>query len=188
MTSIGNTEFNAQEVRELLAELGRRLAASNLHAEVFIVGGAAMALVYDVARTTADIDAILKPRDLLLDKAATMAVELTLPEHWLSDAVSQMMPPIADDNPRAVAGFDGLSVSIASPEYLLAMKAMVSRKSPSDLADAAVLCTRLGIYTEPQLEDIVHRYFGRSTLGAQELWLEDIVERATESDAADPKS
>jgi hypothetical protein len=155
------------------------MAADGVHAEMFVVGGAAMALVYDDRRTTVDIDAILRPRDVVLDTAATMAQELGLPVSWLNDAVVEMMPPASDDNPRAVGEFDGLSVSVASPEYLLAMKAMVSRKSPSDLEDAAWLCVTLGITDERQVEHVVRRYFGPGSLGPQELWFEDITERAT---------
>jgi len=172
--------MTADDVRALLSELGRRMTAHGLRAEMFVVGGAAMALVYDDRRTTADIDAILRPRDVVLDEAAAMADEMGLPARWLSDAVVDMMPPTDDDSPRAVGEFGGLVVSVASPGYLLAMKAMVSRKSPSDLEDAARLCLLLAITDERRLEDEVRRYFGPGHLGAQELWFEDIVERAAQ--------
>ncbi|MCL2455025.1 MAG: DUF6036 family nucleotidyltransferase [Micrococcales bacterium] len=177
MTSKPTVDMGGESVRVLLTELGRRMAAQGLRAEMFVVGGAAMALVYDDRRTTVDIDAILHPRDVVLREAATMAEEMGLPTGWLNDAVVEMMPPVDDDSPRAVGEFGGLSVSVASPEYLLAMKAMVSRKSPSDLEDAARLCVTLGITKEARLERVVRRYFGPSSLGPQELWFEDIIER-----------
>lgn len=175
-------------MRALLTELGSRMAAGGVRAEMFVVVGAAMALVYDDRRTTTDIDAILRPRDVALDAAAAMAQELGLPTTWLNDAVVEMMPPASDDNPRAVGVFGGLSVSIASPEYLLAMKAMVSRTSPSDLEDAALLCLTLGIKDDRQVEHVVRRYFGPGTLGAQELWFEDIVERAEQTRRANDQT
>ena len=178
MTGSPMIHMGTKDIRALLTELGRRMSAHGLHAEMFLVGGAAMALVYDDRRTTADIDAILHPRDLVLDEATAMAHDLGLPSNWLNDAVVEMMPPNADDAPRSVGQFGGLSVSAASPEYLLAMKAMVSRQSPSDLNDAARLCVALGITTENQVEHIVRCYFGKSSPGAQELWFEDIIERA----------
>ncbi|MCL2091863.1 MAG: DUF6036 family nucleotidyltransferase [Micrococcales bacterium] len=178
MTSTATPDMGGHDVRALLTELGGRMAADGVHAEMFVVGGAAMALVYDDRRTTADIDAILRPRDVVLDMAAAMARQMGLPTSWLNDAVVEMVPPNRDDNPRTVGEFGGLSVSVASPQYLLAMKAMVSRKSPSDLEDAALLCVTLGITAEAQVERAVRRYFGPGALGSQELWFEDIVERA----------
>jgi len=168
------------EVRDLLTRLGQRIAARGFRAEMFVVGGAAMALVYDDRRTTADIDAVLHPRDVVLDEAAVMAAEMSLPPRWLNDAVVEMMPRVADHSPRSLGQFGGLSVSVGSPEYLLAMKAMVSRKSPSDLEDGARLCLTLGITDEHQVEQIVRQYFDPGYLGAQELWFEDLVERSAE--------
>lgn len=170
--------LDADAIRALLTELGNRLAAAGVRAEVFIVGGAAMALAYDGRRTTADIDAILRPRDIVLEVAGAMAAERGLPEKWLSDAVSQMMPPERDTEPRTLGSFAGLSVVIASPRYMLAMKAMVSRKSPADLEDAALLCVATGITSQDQIEGVVREYFGDGPFGAQELWFEDIVDRA----------
>ena len=178
MTGRPTIDMEGEGVRSLLTELGRRIAARGLRAEMFVVGGAAMALVYDDRRTTVDIDAILRPRDVVLDEAATMAEEMGLPARWLNDAVAEMMPPVDDQSPRTVGEFGGLSVSVGSPEYLLAMKAMVSRKSPSDLEDAARLCVTLGIADERKVERIVRRYFGPAPVGSQELWFEDIIERA----------
>jgi hypothetical protein len=170
--------MDGETIRTLLAQLGERIARRGLRAELFIVGGAAMALVYDDRRTTSDIDAILHPRDEVLNEAAAMASEHGLSAHWLSDAVRQMMPPAGDDAPRTLGEFGGLAISIGSPQYLLAMKAMVSRKSPSDLDDAARLCIALDVTTADQVERIVRRYFGTGTFGAQELWFEDILDRA----------
>jgi hypothetical protein len=172
-----SVDWDAADIRALLSELGARMSGRGLRAEMFVVGGAAMALVYDNRRTTADIDAILHPRDLVLDEAAAMAHERGLPRFWLSDAVIQMMPPTDDDSPRSLGDFGGLAVTVGSPRYLLAMKAMVSRKSPSDLDDAARLCVTLGLTTAAQVERVVRQYFGAGVLGAQELWIEDIIER-----------
>jgi hypothetical protein len=170
-------DLDADSIRALLSELGRRLDAQGLRAELFIVGGAAMALAYDGRRTTTDIDAIIKPRDVVIETAIAMAREHKLPDGWLNDAVVTMMPPHEDRQPRTIGQFGGLSLVVASPEYMLAMKAMISRKSPSDLDDAALLCRELGIVTVDAVERVVGRYFGPGAFGAQELWFEDIVDR-----------
>lgn len=95
-----------------------------------------------------------------------------LDQHWLSDGVSQLMPPMPDDHPRSETIGPALMVSIASPEYVLSMKAMVSRKSQGDLDDAVALCGLVGITNQDQLEAVVSRYFGSRSFGAPELFFE----------------
>ena len=170
--------LNREEVLRLLARLGNRLAAKGIHAEVFIVGGAAMALAYDADRTTSDIDAILRPRDLVYNEANSMAEELGIPDDWLNDSVRSLMPSNPDDAPKAIAEFPGITITTGSPEFMLAMKSMVTRKSVADLQDAAKICVMLGIYDEYYLERTIRKYIGTGALGSQELWLEDIVELA----------
>ena len=43
-------------------------------ADIFIVGGAAMALAYDAARVTSDVDAMFKPHGILHEEAMRVAV------------------------------------------------------------------------------------------------------------------
>lgn len=168
------------EIIELLKLLGARLAENGTYGELFIVGGAAMALAYDSTRTTADIDAIIKPRTVIIDQAKIIAAEQNLPNDWLNDSVRRLMPMTLDDKPREVAQFPGLSISIGSPEYILAMKALVTRKSQSDLEDAARICLLLGIFDEWEIEKSIRKYLSAEPLGAQELWLEDIALRTRE--------
>lgn len=86
------------------------------------------------------------------------------------------MPPEPDDHPRSEQIGPALAVEIASPEYVLAMKAMTTRKSEGDLADAVYLCRMLGISDETGLENNVRRYFPGGQFGSQELFFERIIE------------
>ena len=45
----------------------------------FVVGGAAMALAYDAARVTRDVDAAFKPHGIVLEEARNVADDLGLP-------------------------------------------------------------------------------------------------------------
>lgn len=169
-------QFTADDIRYLLGKLDAELQDRGLGGTIFIVGGAAMVLAYNASRATADIDAILEPRDVLLDAAAEVARRERLGPRWLSDGVIQVMPPRQDDHPRSWKVGPALSVNIASADYVLAMKAMTSRQSDGDLRDAAQLCRILGITTENGIEDVVKRYFGSNTkVGAQELFFERII-------------
>jgi predicted nucleic acid-binding protein len=49
------------EIERAFTALGERLVRRGVVADVFVVGGAAMALAYDAARVTRDVDAVFKP-------------------------------------------------------------------------------------------------------------------------------
>src|SRR5256714_3821944 len=57
--------FDRDQILSLSEELVRR----GTRAEIFIVGGAAMALAYDARRSTRDIDAVFEPHGMVLDEA-----------------------------------------------------------------------------------------------------------------------
>ena len=181
-------------VEALLIELGRRLHERGLVAELYVVGGSAMALAYDGRRVTRDVDALFRPRDEVLAVAAQMAEDEGLPADWLNDAVRTVMPLEPDDGPADVLEAPGVRVSVASPEYLLAMKCMTTRQSRGDLDDAAFLAVLTDNADEQKLARVVQRYFGSSPLGATELFLERIVDQAgrlrasTAEDASAPPS
>jgi hypothetical protein len=50
------------EIISLLRELGERLEARGLAGEMYVVGGAAIALAFDERRSTADVDAVFEPK------------------------------------------------------------------------------------------------------------------------------
>ena len=51
------------EIVDLLTDLGGRLAARGVVGEMYIVGGAAIALAFDERRSTRDIDAVSRAED-----------------------------------------------------------------------------------------------------------------------------
>lgn len=179
---MGRRSLNADEIRQLLIALDKELQRQGKAATIFIVGGAAMALAYNADRATDDVDATFQPRDVVLDAAASVAEEARtwgwsdIDRSWLSDGVVQLMPPEPDDHPRSEKIGSSLTVSVASPEFVLAMKAMVTRQAQGDVDDAVVLCRLLGVTNETQLEAVVARYFPGRNFGSQELFFERIID------------
>lgn len=172
----GLVQLRKDDVEMLLAQLGERLDAKGVQAEIYVVGGAAMLLAYNSDRATADIDAILLPSEVVLEEASLMAVELGLPDDWLNDKVKVSMPHLPDSAPREVFKAPGISVQVASPEYLLGMKATASRMSLRDKTDAALLCRQLGIDTTDKLIDVIARSTGTPVrLEPRRWYLEEIV-------------
>jgi hypothetical protein len=67
------------EIERAFTALGERLARRGVVADVFVVGGAAMALAYDAARVTRDVDAVFMPHGIVLEEARRVADDLGLP-------------------------------------------------------------------------------------------------------------
>jgi len=53
--------LNRARIEGAFRRLGERLAQRGVIADLYVFGGAAMALAYDVRRATRDIDAIFQP-------------------------------------------------------------------------------------------------------------------------------
>jgi hypothetical protein len=70
--------FGRAEIERAFTAPGERLARRGVVADVFVVGGAAMALAYDAARVTRDVDAVFMPHGIVLEEARKVADDLGL--------------------------------------------------------------------------------------------------------------
>ena len=164
------TELGVDDIRSLLEDLGRRLEAQGVHATVYIVGGAAMALEMDVRRVTADIDAIFHPEATVEAVAAEMATEHGLRHDWLNQSVRAFIP--GGDASAITLDVPGIAVALASPEHLLAMKMAAFR--PTDVPDLELLFHHLGITNAAQAADLAVSVYGDASVvlpGRDELLL-----------------
>jgi hypothetical protein len=75
------------DIRGLLDDLNDELAVRGARADLFLVGGAAIAVAYDEARSTRDLDAVFLPTDVVREAAAAVAERRGLNVDWLNDAV-----------------------------------------------------------------------------------------------------
>ncbi len=157
-------ELSKTKVIALLRELGERLAARGIHAEMYVVGGAAMALAYDVTRLTRDLDAIFVPKMTVYEEAAKMAeYHKDLDPNWLNDAVKGLLPSHYDREARTAYNSEGIDVSVASPEHLLAMKVQAAREE-RDSSDILILCKELNVRSIDQVLDIAEDVYGPGRL------------------------
>jgi Nucleotidyltransferase of unknown function (DUF6036) len=78
--------------RALLDDLSQELAARGARAELFLVGGAALAVAYDATRATRDLDAVFVPSDVVRQAAIAVAGREGLADDWLNDAVKGFLP------------------------------------------------------------------------------------------------
>ncbi len=155
--------LTGEDVRRYLGELGDELAAVGLRAEMFVVGGAAMALAYNTRRATRDIDAVFEPKTVVYEAAARVAGRHPdLPDDWLNDGVKGFL---LGDDPASTVAFDhpGLRVRVASPRYLFAMKVVASRVE-RDTDDIASLYRLSGFKSVAEAIGYVQRTYPHLTL------------------------
>lgn len=87
-----STGLGREDIRALLNDLSAELAARGARAELFLVGGTALAVAYDATRATRDLDAVFIPTDTVRQAAAAVAEHRGLAEDWLNDAVKGFLP------------------------------------------------------------------------------------------------
>lgn len=130
--SVDDPLLDRAAIEHAFRRLGERLARRGVVADLYVFGGAAMALAYDARRSTRDIDAVFHPHGVVLDEARAVADELGLPHWWLNEQASAYVAPGGDTAAPRVFDHPGLRVSAASPEHLLAMKVLAARRRDGD--------------------------------------------------------
>jgi hypothetical protein len=154
----------------LAAELERR----GVNAEMYVVGGAAIALAFDERRATRDIDAVFEPKEIVYEAAAAVAEQRELPTGWLNDAVKGFL---AGDDPAAAPVLDlpGLRCLTASPETLLALKVLAHRVG-EDEDDLRLLAAELGLERADEVLAIAERTYGDRLDAAARFFVEEIFD------------
>lgn len=155
--------LSREDIVQLLTSVGARLEAEGIRGELFVVGGAAMALAYNTRRLTADVDGVFEPKTAIYDAARVVAEDHpALPATWLNDAVKGLLPG-TDPDALVLLDVPGLTVSVASPRYLLALKVQAARID-RDADDILTLAHECGASTADEVLDIATDIIGASRL------------------------
>lgn len=178
-----SVELGAEDIRVILDDLSAELAVRDARADLFLVGGAALAVAYDQSRSTRDLDAVFLPTEVVREAAAVVAQQRGLAADWLNDAVKGFLP---GPDPEAQRFYESgsLTVDVASPRYLLAMKLFSSRVE-SDVEDIMFLYRQLGFTTVEEGLDLVESvYQGRAISPKVQFLLGEIVEELRQRGSA----
>lgn len=138
------TGLDAAAINGLLHALDAELADRGTTADVYLVSGVAMALSFDPARTTRDLDAVFVPATRVREAAQAVADATGLAPDWLNDAVKGFVPPGTDGHQMVVFESPHLPVCVAGAEHLLAMK-VAAAPVEQDRGDLARLVDVLGL-------------------------------------------
>ena len=63
-------------IEDAFRRLGERLAKRGVVADLYVFGGAAMALAFDSRRVTRDVDALFEPHGIVHDEALAVAADI----------------------------------------------------------------------------------------------------------------
>jgi len=160
-------ELDARRMRSLLAEVHERLKVRDVKASIYLVGGAAMALEYGRDGLTPDIDAVVS-HQAVFEEARVVAAHHGLPTSWLNSNASGWVPPRPGWARRRPTEL-GLTVHVAPPEHVLAMKLVAARRK--DRPDIRLLIQRCGMVdaTAEEFADLLEQVYPGEGLLAQML-------------------
>jgi len=171
---VPESHFTRAKIVTALQAVGDELTGQGVRGQIFIVGGAAMALAYSTRRVTKVVDAVFEPKAIIYQAATRVARELGLPDDWLNDAAKAFMPG-PDDNARPLPEVRGIEITTASPQYLLAMKLMAMRFGEDD-EDIRVLLHLTGMHTAQEALELLQRtYPYREPPAKTRLFLEELL-------------
>ncbi len=147
------------DILKLFELLGEEMATSGTRAELFLVGGAVMCLAYAARPSTQDVDALFRPSKQVREAAARVAARVGMSPEWLNDGVKGFMS--ADGDFAPFLEMDHLSVMVAQPEYLLAMKCLAMRIGAEfhDEDDVRYLLRHLDIRRYDPAVSVIEKYY-----------------------------
>jgi predicted nucleotidyltransferase len=157
MTESGGVLLGREQLEQAFTALGERLVRRGVVADIFVVGGAAMALAYDATRVTRDVDSLFVPHGVVLEEAGNVARDLGLPPWWLNEQASVYISGKDDPGKRRVFDHPGLRVTAASPRHIFAMKALAARTR--DIDDLRLLADTIGVGSAEVAMQIVGEFF-----------------------------
>lgn len=161
-----------EEIVAALNALGSRLAERDIEGEVYVVGGAAIAIAFDVRRATRDVDAVFEPKREVYEAADEVGEQLGLPPGWLNDGVKGFLAG-SDDDAATVLEVPGLRVLVASPRILLAMKVLAHRIGEDD-DDVRLLAHELGLADADGVLGVAEEVYGDRLDAAARFFVEEL--------------
>ena len=150
--------MNNLDIMKCLEKLNERMKKDNVYGEMSLVGGAVMCLCYKSREVTQDIDAIFQPKTIINGMIEKIATELDIPKNWLNDGVKGFLSDNAEFS--EYIQLSNLTINVASPEYMLAMKCLSARAdNANEIEDIKYLLKHLGVKKYEEIEKIIFKYY-----------------------------
>jgi hypothetical protein len=151
--------FTPDDVRQGLRELAQELRAAGMPAKVQVVGGAAVALQVGREALTRDIDALHPATPQFADIVRLIADRRGWPENWLNDAVKGFASHYdSTEDWEVLEDGEGVTVLVARPQLLLAMKLLAGRGT-RDREDIERLLDACSVVSYGEAKAIFDQYY-----------------------------
>lgn len=152
------------DIERLFSMLDADLAVHDVEAELYLVGGAVMCLVFGARASTNDVDAYFTPARAVRESAARVAASAGVESGWLNDAVKGYLDPRAEFD--RYLELSHLRVFVAHPRYLFALKCAALRLGEEfhDVDDVRYLLRYLDVRSVEEALAIVTRYVDEARL------------------------
>jgi len=112
----------------------------------------------------ADVDGVFEPKAVIYEAARRVAERHEkLPADWLNDRVKGLLPGGADRHAKVILDLPGITVSVPSPHYLLALKVQAARID-RDQDDIRFLARETGAKTADDVLRIAEQVIGSNRL------------------------
>lgn len=165
--------LSADDIKRAFAALSRELERRQRRAEIIVVGGAALVLLFRARESTKDVDAyFVEPEASVVREAAEAVAErLDLPNDWLNDGAKGYFVGLTTG--ENLYESSSLSVHAASTAQLLAMK-LAAWRDAIDRADARLLLSRMAGSAD-EIWQAVERFVPpheryKASYALQDLW------------------
>lgn len=160
--SHGYRQLTGDEIEGLLAELLERADDAGVDVDIFVVGGAAMALQLGRDQLTPDVDGLFRPFDRIQAIAQLMADEHGLSPQWINENARPFIAFDTDD-PRhfVTVTLRGRALRLASPRALMAMK--MARYARKDYADVTALIRLLDLTVPSEIVELTVEVLGEDS-------------------------
>lgn len=164
------------EILAALKKLNEALKDDKSKAEICLVGGAVMCLVFNARQQTRDVDAIFHPKAKVYRLAKRVAEEQGLPDDWLNDSAKAYINSKLER--VDVLNFSHLKIFAPSARYMLAMKCLAARIGTNDEEDIEFLIKYLRLTKVQEVLEIVSAYYDRVLIQPKTQFLiEEIMEQ-----------
>ena len=163
-------------ILSLFEKLNAELTNRGEVAEIGLVGGAVMCLVYNARNATKDVDAVFEPAAVVREIARSIAEEEGLSPDWLNDAAKGFLLPgfIKEE----VLTLSNLRVWAPDTRYMLAMKCISARWDSMDRDDVIFLIKQLNLSKPQQVFEIIEAYYPQKKIPPKtQVFLEEELEK-----------
>jgi len=145
------------EILSAFKKLNQHLTEDDSKAEICIVGGAVMCLVFNARQQTKAVDAIFHPKAKVYKLAKRVAQELDLPDDWLNDSAKGYINKKIEQ--VELLCLSHLKNFTPSAKYMLAMKCLAARTGTNHENDIEFLIKYLKLKKPQEVMKIIGSYY-----------------------------